>query len=394
MARQVTKLEKAKAQIVLDHPFFASILLKYPIEARKDIPTLAIDQRGQIYYNPDFIESLPVPQIVWGLCHEVLHKVGQHMTRRNRRDHQKWNFAGDAWINDTLDQCNIGQRIPDCVDIKGSAQETVENIYDKLPPPQQCFGKGKGKGQQGQGQGQGDGKGQNPMAGDGIGEDMIEEGKPLSESEKSEIEARIKIDVAEAAQAAKMKGKLPGVLAKIVAEAIESKVPWFDILERWMTEKAHYDQSWAKPNRRYLAQDIYLPSIQSQAAMGEIVIQVDISGSVSKREIEHYNGHMKRIIEQTRPEKVHVIYTDTQVQKHETFDQGEEVGISFYSGGGTHMPAGFDWVAKNGIEPAAFICLTDGYTDFGSSPEYPVIWCISSEVKAPHGENVHFELHD
>lgn len=385
MARQVTKLEKAKAQIVLDHPFFASILLKYPLQETRDIPTLAIDQRGQIYYNPDFIESLPVPQIVWGLCHEVLHRVGQHATRQGRRDKQMWNYAGDAWINDTLDQCGVGQRIPNCVDMKGSAQETVEGIYDKLPPPQQG-GKGKGKGK---GQGQA-----GPMDGDGIGEDIISNGKPLTESEAQEIEARTKIDVAEAAQAAKMKGKLPGVLAKIVADAIESKTPWFEILERYMTEKATFDQSWSKPNRRHLPLDIYLPSMQSQAAMGEVVIQVDISGSITKKELDHYNGHMKRIIDQCRPLKTHVIYTDTDVQKYESFEQGEEIDLTFYSGGGTHMPAGFDFVNKQGIEPAAFVCLTDGYTDFGKSPDYPVIWCISSDVNATHGETVHFSLHE
>jgi predicted metal-dependent peptidase len=381
MARQVTKLEKAKAQIVLDHPFFASILLKYPLVERKDIPTLAVDQRGQIYYNPDFVESLPVPQIVWGLCHEVMHRVGQHALRKGRRDHGKWNYAGDAWINDTLDQCDVGQRIPNTVDMKGSAQETVENIYAKLPDG----GKGKGKG---------GGSGGNPMAGDGIGEDILNEGNPPSESEAQEIEARMKIDIAEAAQAAKMKGKLPGVLAKIVADTIESKTPWYDILERFMTEKATFDQSWAKPNRRYMSQDLYMPSMQSQAAMGEVVIQVDISGSVSMQEIKHYNGHMKRIIEQTRPQKVHVIYTDTDVQKYEAFEQGEEVEITYHSGGGTHMPSGFNWVNKNGVEPAAFICLTDGYTDFGTPPDYPVVWCISSKTVATHGETVHFEMNE
>jgi len=39
-----------------------------------------------------------------------------------------------------------------------------------------------------------------------------------------------------------------------------------------------------------------------------------------------------------------------------------------------------------------FVCLTDGYTDFASEPSFPVVWCISSEIEAPYGENVHFEL--
>lgn len=393
MARQVTKLEKARTQIVLDHPFFASILLKYPVVETRDIPTMAVDQRGQIYVNPDFVEKLPVPQIVWGLCHEVMHRVGQHATRRRHREKVKWNFAGDAWINDTLDQCGIGARIPDCVDIKDSAAKTVETIYDTLPQPAECFGKGKGKGKGGKG----DQNGNNPSwedfaENDGMGCDIIETGKPLTEAEQQEIEARGKIDIAEAAQAAKMKGKLPGVLAKIVSDVIESKTPWFDILERWMTEKATNEVSWAKPNRRYLAQDIYMPSMQSQAAMGEIVLQVDVSGSISKKELDYYNGHIKRIVDQCRPLKTHVIYTDTRVQRYDCFEQGEEVNLEFYSGGGTHMPEGFNWVDKKGIEPAAFICLTDGYTDFGQPPDYPVVWCISSAVNATHGETVHFSM--
>jgi hypothetical protein len=39
-----------------------------------------------------------------------------------------------------------------------------------------------------------------------------------------------------------------------------------------------------------------------------------------------------------------------------------------------------------------FVCLTDGYTDFGQDPGYPVVWCISSDVDAPWGDNIHFEL--
>ena len=60
---QVSKLDKAKAQIVLDHPFFASILLKRKLTEDNTIKTLAVDARGNIFYNKDFIEGLTVPQL-------------------------------------------------------------------------------------------------------------------------------------------------------------------------------------------------------------------------------------------------------------------------------------------------------------------------------------------
>ena len=100
MATQVSKIDKAKAQIVLDHPFFASILLKKQLKADSSIPTLCVDARGNISYNEKFIDGLTVPQVVWALCHEIGHVIGQHAVRRKHRDASKWNYAGDAWIND------------------------------------------------------------------------------------------------------------------------------------------------------------------------------------------------------------------------------------------------------------------------------------------------------
>jgi len=376
MALQVSKLDKAKAQIVLDHPFFASILLKRKLTPRNDLPTLAVNARGDIFYNEKFIEGLTVPQVVWGLCHEIGHVVGQHALRKKHRDHQKWNYAGDAWINDMLDDCGVGQRIPNTVDMKGSKDKTTETIYDELPDSPNGGGSGTG--------------GSSSDWDNGLGDDIMSEN--LTESEIKEIEANGKVEIAQAAQAAKARGKLPGKLAEMVADILNVKTPWYDILERYMTDCVKQDQTWTKPNRRHIGAGVYLPSMATEPAMGELAIQVDVSGSISKRELDYYNGHLSRIVKQCNPTKVHVLYTDTDVQKYVEFDQGEEIKLEFFSGGGTDMPAGFDYLNNKGIEPAVFVCLTDGYTGFGEPPSYPVVWCISSDVTADHGETIHFEM--
>jgi predicted metal-dependent peptidase len=76
------------------------------------------------------------------------------------------------------------------------------------------------------------------------------------------------------------------------------------------------------------------------------------------------------------------------------FEQGEEVALTFYCGGGTDMEEGFNYIAKEGIKPEVFVCLTDGYTDFNTAnaPDYPVVWCISSDIRAPYGDNIPFTL--
>lgn len=161
-----------------------------------------------------------------------------------------------------------------------------------------------------------------------------------------------------------------------------------------MTEMTKVDFTWTRPNRRYIGGGVYLPSMGALAAMGELVVQVDVSGSVSEREMNYYEGHLQRIIQQCNPAKTHIIYTDTRVVHHDVFEQGQEMSLTFRTGGGTHMPAGYDYIQEQGIEPAVFITLTDGYTAFPPDPQWPSIWCISSDVKAPSeaGETVHFEM--
>jgi predicted metal-dependent peptidase len=369
----VTTLDRAKVSIVTQHPFFASILMKRKLIVDNTIPTAAVDQRGQIYYNEQFVEKLSVDELVFLLCHEVGHVIGQHALRRGARHAKKWNIAGDAWINDMLKDAGIGSFIEGGVNMPGSKDETVDVIYNKLPDMPDNGGGGQGPG--------------------GIGDDLIERGAALTSEEADRIDAETRVEIAQAAQAAKAQGKMPGGLAKIVADLIDPGTPWYEILERHMTNMTRGDYSWARPNRRFLSH-AYLPSTGKVAQMGEIVIQVDVSGSISKLELDHYNGHLKRIVEQCNPERVHVLYVDTAVAKHEVFEQGEEVALTFYCGGGTDMEEGFNYLAREGIEPEMFVCLTDGYTSFNesSNPAYPVIWCISSDIVAPYGENVHFTL--
>lgn len=365
----VTNLDKARVEITLRHPFFASILMKRKMLPRTDIKTAAVDQRGQIYYNPDFVASKSVGELVFLLCHEVGHVIGQHASRLGTRNHHKWNIAGDAWINDMLRAANVGEFIDGGVDMPGSKDRTVDAIYNELPDAPDGNGPG------------------------GIGDDLLQEGQPLTPEELDKIDAETRVEIAQAAQAAKMQGKMPAALEKLVAELIEVKTPWHDILERYMTSLARGDYSWARPNRRF-AKTAYLPSVGTTQQMNSIAIQVDVSGSISERELAYYNGHLKRIVELCSPETIHVLYTDTGVVAHEVFPRGEEFNLSFRSGGGTDMVYGIKYVEEQGIEPDVFVCLTDGYFDSAASdaPDFPVVWCVSTNQVPAFGEVIPFTM--
>ena len=380
--------DKARAFTIFDHPFFCSVMMKKKFVEDFSCPTMAVTPDGNIYFNPVFVATLQPDNQVFNIAHEVLHYLGGHEARYknycaaraipalNKKNRFSWNKAADYWINDTLVQANVGVQTPGTLCRPGSAARIVEDIMDEVMQEADDGGEGGSEGADNPG----------PMEGD-----MHEGDGELSDSE---IEATRKLDAAEAAQLAKMKGKLPGVLAQFATDAIDSKTPWYDVLERHMVERIKVDTNWAKPNRRY-APDFYMPTADSEGAMGELVVQVDISGSVSQQEIRYYNGHLKRIVEQCRPKMVHVIYTDITVQKHEEFEDPDDMRINFYSGGGTDMRAGFKYLKEKGINPEVVVTLTDGYTPFPDKEDVPTIWCISSKgISSPTGTTIHFDMND
>jgi len=72
------KITKARIQLLKEEPFFAYILLNLkikdvPQELKDEIRTMAVDFRGNLYYNPTFVDNLTLEQLKAVLCHESLH---------------------------------------------------------------------------------------------------------------------------------------------------------------------------------------------------------------------------------------------------------------------------------------------------------------------------------
>ncbi len=95
------KLQIARAQCLMDFPFFGHLLLSMPIKEDNSIPTFAVDGKF-IYYNSEFIQTLGMDDLKFILMHETMHPAFFHLTRKGTRDHTIWNMAGDYVINRLL----------------------------------------------------------------------------------------------------------------------------------------------------------------------------------------------------------------------------------------------------------------------------------------------------
>lgn len=379
------KLEKARTQIIVNHPFFASIMMKKPMKLDDSIPTACINPYGYIRINPQFIEDMTVDQVIFLIAHECMHWMQDTFGRQGSRDLKGWNIATDAVNNELLIESNVGEFIDGGVRWPGAEKMTAEEVYDQLKTGKQPPGAG-GMGEPGDGD-----EGQQPG---GTGCDLDpkgEGGQQLSEGEKKALSSEIKLDMAAAKEIAKQMGKMPGGLSRFVDNLIHVQTPWHQILEKYVTERIRTDYTWTRPNRRFSGLGLYMPSIEGQG-MGTIPIIVDTSGSISQQELTTFASHVSTIMETCQPKEIHVIYVDSGVSRVDVYEPHDlPLKLDPAGGGGTDMRVGVEWAEKNLSESPVMIMLTDGYTPWPESTSIPMI-TVTSGQEAPIGENVKIEV--
>lgn len=360
-------LARAKACLILDQPFFASLLLGMELKKDASIPTAGTDGKG-IRYNPAWLNAMPVSEVTFVLAHEVMHCVFEHMYRRGTKDKMKYNIAADFVINDLLVKDKVGSmpkgglHSPALV-AKGGG--TTEGVYDLLPDSD----KDKQAGQPG-----------GPM-------DLVEDASGDT-AEQAKAEAEMRVKVIQAANAAKMCGALSKNVERLVKDITATKTDWRAVLRRFFTERAKVDWSFAKPKRRFMAEDLCLPSLVGEQ-LGEVVFAVDCSGSITEELLNRFGTEVKAVVQDTNPSKVHILYFDSEVVKHVTFEKGSEVTLKACGGGGTAFSPIWKFVEKLNVLPAACVVLTDlECSDFGKCPDYPVLWASIGYGNAPFGEIV------
>lgn len=364
------RLAKAKTKLVLEHPFTGSVALNMKFVLDENIPTAATDGKC-VWFNPGFIETLTDDELVFLVAHEVMHPMLDHNYRRGERDPRKWNRAADYVINELLDVEGIGTMPSGGLrdtSIYNAGNRSSDGIYNILPE------------ESGDGSGSGYADGQGPL------DDCRDGGG--SPAEIAQAQAEMKVQVAQAAQAARMMGKMSANMQRLVDEVLQPKVAWQDVLWRFMQKCSRDVRTFARPNRRFASQGYYLPSVTDET-IGEMVFAVDCSGSISAQQISQAAGELTYVFEHFRPSKLHVVYFDSSVSHSEVYQPGDTLDIRPHGGGGTAFSPVFRFVTEQNIEPTACIFLTDLYcSDFGPEPDYPVLWVSDGADRAPFGEVV------
>ena len=349
-------------------PFFSTLALFARVKARPDIPAAATDGRF-LYFNPEFMASLPKAQVDGIFVHELLHAALLHPMRRGPRGKTRWNIAADIVVNGVIAQQRYLDLPEGVIRDPGREHLKVEEIYETLPPEVDAL--------------------------DSRLQDLFEptgEEGALGEGEAARVMAewRDALRQATAVDQAARQGKGTAGIERLVERARPS-LDWRALLWRFVVQTPSDFQGF---DRRFFHQGLYLDHLESETV--GLYVAIDTSGSVTASHLARFLAELRQIVAVYPQIEGKLFYADAGLEGPFTLGRGGDTPPPV-GGGGTSFKPFFERLEQDrGQRIAAALYLTDGFGDFPEGPPgVPVLWVVSPggrrEDRFPFGRVVRME---
>ena len=372
-----------------------------------DEPITARTNGRDAEYGRAFADMLTDKELAFLVLHENMHKCYRHLTTWRHlyeRDRRRANHACDYVINIQLQDMDPEERFiamprdrqtrkpMGLIDAKYRGMD-AKQVWDLLEEEEDGGGNA---GEAGDGNEQTDGE--SGSSGAGLDDHDWEGAQQLTAQEQKELSQEIESALRQGGIYA---GKVGGDMLREVKQMLEPKVDWREVLRRFVRTslKDRDSPSWRRAHKRYLWQDIILPSIVGKR-MKHLAVGIDTSGSIQGDLLGAFMGELNKAVTTVCPDRVDILYWDTEVAGHEIY-KGNHKGITTATkpkgGGGTDPDCVPAFMEEHEIAPDALIMLTDGYMN--SQPKNwagvacPILWCVigSTSFKVPKGQVVRVE---
>ena len=362
---QEQRLHRAYFEIINQSKYvhLASIMMHGTHQVVDAEITACTDGRD-VAYGRKFLEALSNEEVRFLILHEVYHKMYRHLRtwkHLHDKDAQCANQACDYVINLQIAEENHSDgfaTMPEggCLDRRFRNMSTKQ-VFDIIYQEKQEEGGGGG-------------------GGEPIDDHDWDGAKELSDEEVQELEDQIEGAIREGAILA---GKQGAGLSDSFKELLKPKVDWRKVTRKFVSEQCvgrDYG-TYARPNRRFIGSDIYLPSLVSET-IPELLVALDTSGSCWSA-LPYFLAEVKSICSTIKPHKLHLMFWDTNVvyEMHEGTNVEELEVKSAHGGGGTDVNCVTTYLKEHNIKPTASVILTDGYLSNGWGKwDHPVLWCL------------------
>lgn len=372
------RLHRSHVTIMAHKKFIlmSGILVSGDVKVVDDDNVTAMTDGLNVKYGRNFVTGLTDKELNFLVLHENWHKAYKHFMvwRPLYEENSKLaNMACDFVINLQIKKYDPHGEVTQfieggCIDERFDGMD-ARQIFEILKKEEKEGG--------GAGKGEGDGG--------SLDEHGWEEAKSWDNETVKEVERKIDQALRQGEVLLKKKGDAGSGGDRDFADLLEPKINPYELLREYMTATcaARSDSSWRRPSRRFVSQDIYMPT-QISEAMENIIIGVDTSGSIGGRELREFLTETAHICSTVFPQKVHLMYWDTQVCKHEIYEGDDVASLASSTkpagGGGTVAECVAQYCRSNNVTAQVCIMLTDGYvgkvTDWVGMP--PTVWMISS----------------
>lgn len=367
---------------------------------------------GREFFNSPAVKT---PAKKRGLVlHENLHVALKHVPRGKRMFKENPQLAGmaaDFVVNDIIvnikDTLANGEKLVELPD--GGLYDPMfhnwafPDVYEYLK--KKCKNPKKPP--------EGDGRCKNPTGGDGTNPNPSGDGKQNNGKERVEVEVGGKTYTSdeildehdasgyEEATAEELKkvndeidkalreggllaGRLGANIPRVISDLLEPKVDWREALRDFVQSsiKGKDEYTWRKMNRRQMANDIYVPSVEDET-IGEVVVAIDTSGSIGSQQLTEFATELASICATCSPERVRVLWWDTKVHGEQIFtDNYENIAhlLKPMGGGGTIAGCVSEYLLANKVNAECVVMFTDGYVESTVNWQIstPTLWLVTS----------------
>lgn len=361
-----SRISAAQLRLRMRHPFFATLALFASVDITDSVETAGTDGKT-LFFNSQYIKTLNNEELDGLLIHEILHMALLHVSRRRHRNAYQWNLACDIVINGMI--LAEGLHLP-----KGAVTDhdlavfSVEEVYDRLP----------------------ENKTRNAI----VIQDILDPGEDqgLTDTEKEYTEmasywanareqASIVLDKMK--QAGKFAGKDPFGGSREWQAVRQPDIDWRTTLWQYMI-RTPFD--YVGFDRRFIGRGLYLDALEGESV--NVAICVDTSASVDDNELSQFLSEIQGILS-SYPHIIGDLYfADADLYGPYSIKSIEEVPRP-RGGGGTSFGPFFEAVSSSEtyqhVVHNAFlsIYLTDGYANFPSEPEFPILWVVTKNGLSP-----------
>ena len=386
-------------------PFFATLALFTRIYPTQQVEIAATNGQD-IFLNPDYIATLPSPQLDGLLLHEVLHAALLHVFRRGERAAQLWNIAADIVVNGMIDQQGVFTLPPGALRDSQLEHLSVEEVYDCLLqqntayklPLLDLWEPGLADAPTG-------------LAIASKAEITAESSSDLSSNDEfsgtgslvsrdksqADLEAHWRHALQQAMSvpdASKEQGHVSAGLQRELSTVTQPQLDWRSYLWRYVVQTPTDFMGF---DRRFVYRGLYLESLEGESV--KIFVAVDTSGSISDEQLGTFISEVQGILRAYPHLEGELYYADAEVYGPHPLDTGYPINKPM-GGGGTSFVPFFEKISQQQDWQSNAVCvyLTDGYGSFPSQePELPVLWVVTSGGldlnRFPFGETVRLLTH-